>query len=447
MNSKANAGEGFGHACEQALEACARGLPLRHLRSCAIVTDVGRMHLTACERQERRGPYPLYVRGVERMGVDDYAYEGDALLVGACGAVSTHEGKLFVVRASGRFSVSELFHVVLPDPCDVAYVEAVLSAVDARRLVKGSNAARVVELSALRGLVVPWPEASVRALFVEALAACERAGEAGGKSARRVEEAWMGSARNVEFLFRAPALPEPRQVKEPVDHADDALAVVDGLLDALGASGADLLDVVGATGDLADPEIPRRARFCVCFPSPNQGVWTDRVVNEEDPRWILGTPPRNKANYAWVQQTLACMEDEGAAVLLVTNAVLHADIGREEALRRALAHSGLVSAVISLPGGLFADGRPSPSLVVLDKSGKTHGILFVDALELGVFEGVAPSGVTYRSLPSAAVARIVEAFAAWRTEGECGLPRFCRVVSEAELDERDCVLTPWTYVR
>ena len=62
MSSKANAGEGFEHACEQALEACARGLPLRHLRSCAIVTDVGRMHLTACERQERRGPYPLYVR-------------------------------------------------------------------------------------------------------------------------------------------------------------------------------------------------------------------------------------------------------------------------------------------------------------------------------------------------------------------------------------------------
>ena len=50
MSSKANAGEGFEHACEQALEACARGLPLRHLRSCAIVTDVGRMHLTACER-------------------------------------------------------------------------------------------------------------------------------------------------------------------------------------------------------------------------------------------------------------------------------------------------------------------------------------------------------------------------------------------------------------
>ncbi|OUO92453.1 hypothetical protein B5F40_00710 [Gordonibacter sp. An230] len=447
MDGRASSREGFEQACARVLEACAHGLPARRLSSCAVVTDAGRTHLPARERQERKGPYPLYVRGDERVGIDDYAYEGDALLVGACGAVSTREGKLFVVRATGRFSVSELYHVVLPDVCDAAYVEAVLSAVDAGRLAKGTSAVRVVELSALRGMILPWPEASVRALLVEALAACGRAGEEGERSARHIMRAWFESARSVGPLSNVPALPQPCLIKEPVDHSDDVLAVADGLLDALGASGSELLDVVDATENLADPNIPRTARFCVCFPPPNQGAWTDRAVCEADARWFLGAPPRSRANFAWVQQTLACMENGGAAVLLVANAVLHTCVGREAALRRALARSGLVSAVISLPGGLFSDGRPPSSFVVLNKPGRTRGALLVDALGLGVFEGATPSGAVCRSLPSEVVARIVEAFAAWLAEDVRALPPFCRVVSEEELDKHDGVLSPWVYVR
>ena len=95
------------------------------------------------------------------------------------------------------------------------------------------------------------------------------------------------------------------------------LAVADGLLAALARTGEEPIDVVASTGSstggLADPESVHRSAVCVCFPPPNQGTWTNRAVDAADPRWVFSPPPRNKANFAWIQQTVACMEEDGCA--------------------------------------------------------------------------------------------------------------------------------------
>lgn len=451
-------------ACADVLRACADGLPLRHLRSCADVGDAGCVRLAARELPLRSGPYPLHLRGFQQAGIDDFALEGEALLVGAKGAVSTRDGKLLVVKARGRFSASDQFHIVRPAPGDLPYLRCALGALDAGRYAKGTNAARVIELADLRSALVPWPQGRERRRFAETIGLCERMGadELRGLLAR----AWMLAAHDVARLERADALPArtpqplPREGRSDgapaVDDGapavdEEALAVADGLLAALARADEEPIDVVASTGSsaggLADPKSVHRGAVCVCFPPPNQGTWTNRAVDTNDPRWIFGPPPRNKANFAWIQQTVACMEEGGCALMLLCNAALHTQSGREAAARRAWARSGLVEAVIALPGGLFADGRPPASLVVMRKGRRRAGTLFVNALELGEAQGIDPSGNVARRLPREAAQRIVGAFEAWADgSASCDEPGFCRAATPGEAEANGCVLTPWTYV-
>ena len=191
----------------------------------------------------------------------------------------------------------------------------------------------------------------------------------------------------------------------------------------------------------------RRGTACICFPAPNQGTWTGQAVDANDPRWTFGAPPRNKANFAWVQQTVACMDDGGRALLLLCNAALHSSIGREADVRRAWARSGLVEAVVALPGGLFPDGRPPASFVAMRKNRQRRATLFVNALELGRAVGFEASGALARELPPEAVERIVDGCTAWmRGEGYRDEPGFCRAAQPDEIEARGGILAPWAYV-
>lgn len=209
---------------------------------------------------------------------------------------------------------------------------------------------------------------------------------------------------------------------------------------------------------LADEFADWKAPLVAAILPPNGGEWTKSVVSASDPRWVLGTPPRSRANYAWIQQALSHQEPGGATVLLVCNAVLHSSTGSELKLRRALAASGRVRLVASLPARIYGDGRPAMSAVVLGDPRPEAACLMVDALGLAVpnpdadpcaFVGDgAVEGVPQRVLPQDAAERVVEACRAWLERGEAvEEPGFARVVGAAELAENDGALTPWTYVR
>ena len=176
-------------ACADVLRACADGLRLRHLRSCANVGDTECVRLAARELPLRSGPYPLHLRGFQQASIDDFAMEGEALLVGAKGAVSTRDGKLLVVEAQGRFSASDQFHIVRPAPGDLPYLRCVLGALDAGRYAKGTNAARVIELADLRSAIVPWPQSEKRRQFAETMGLCERTTSPGSNARMRCPRA------------------------------------------------------------------------------------------------------------------------------------------------------------------------------------------------------------------------------------------------------------------
>lgn len=446
-------------------QTCAAGLPLRYLRTCAEVTDEGRLHISAQEQKMRQGPYPYFVRGGEQVGIDDYAFTGKALLVGAKGSVMTRNKKLVVVEANEAFSVSDYFHIVRPDEHDYAYVHAVLTALDARRYLQGTSAAPMLELAALRTAIIPWPDKQTRDMFAQAMSICKQ--EHAPELAETIAHTWLQTTHDMTRLEHAPVIErnaydefsqsvkenerEDRNAIDPQqDTAEDGvILLLDKLLDVLSPTEDDLLDVVATTTNLESEALPGQATTCICFPPPNQGVWTSKAVNINDPRWVFGAPPRNKANYAWIQQTIACMHPKSCAVLLLGNAALHTTIGREYATRCAWAQSGTIEAVIALPGGIFADDRPPSSLVIMRKHetpSTKKDILFINALEKGCDIRRSASSSIVRHLPTSSVESIVNTYVSWlQKTGYRDRAGYCRSASPHLIEQNDYQLTPWTY--
>ena len=134
-------------------------------------------------------------------------------------------------------------------------------------------------------------------------------------------------------------------------------------------------------------------------------------------------------------------------MLLAPNCALHSCVGSETELRRKLATSGRVRAVVSLPSRIFADGRPASSLIVLGdpRDAESAQTLMVDMLGCGVPADGTGAAVT-RELSAEVAAHAARVLAAWveRAETPCE-QGFCHVVGAEEIAANADVLTPWTY--
>ena len=219
-------------------------------------------------------------------------------------------------------------------------------------------------------------------------------------------------------------------------------------LEGMGEQRGGLGAAVGSA--LAHDEFSDWQADLVCAVLPcEEGAWHEGAVSPDDPRWAaLGVPPRNKATFAWIQQAMFHQVAGGAVVLLAPNCALHSCVGSETELRRKLATSGRVRAVVSLPSRIFADGRLASSLIVLGdpRDAACAQMLMVDMLGCGVPADGAGAAAT-RELPAEVAAHAAQVLAAWVERGEASCEQgFCRVVGAEEIAANVDVLTPWTYV-
>ena len=221
-------------------------------------------------------------------------------------------------------------------------------------------------------------------------------------------------------------------------------AELEGMAERRGGLGA----AVGSA--LAHDEFSDWQADLVCAALPcEEGAWHEGAVSPDDARWAaLGVPPRNKATFAWIEQAMFHQAKGGLTVLLAPNCALHSCVGSETELRRKLAISGRVRAVVSLPSRIFADGRPASSLIVLGdpRDAESAQTLMIDMLGCGVPSGGTGAAAT-RELPAEVAARAACVLAAWveRAEASCE-QGFCRVVGAEEIAANADVLTPWIYV-
>ena len=219
-------------------------------------------------------------------------------------------------------------------------------------------------------------------------------------------------------------------------------------LEGMGEQRGGLGAAVGSA--LAHDEFSDWQADLVCAVLPcEEGAWHEGAVSPDDARWAaLGVPPRNKATFAWIEQAMFHQAKGGVTVLLAPNCALHSCVGSETELRRKLATSGRVRAVVSLPSRIFADGRPASSLIVLGdpRGAESAQTLMVDLLGCGVPADGAGAAAT-RELPAEVAARAARVLEAWveRAETPCE-QGFCRVIGAEEIAANADVLTPWTYV-
>ncbi|WP_411109360.1 N-6 DNA methylase [Streptomyces sp. c-19] len=183
-------------------------------------------------------------------------------------------------------------------------------------------------------------------------------------------------------------------------------------------------------------------KYDVVFANPPFSMRWDRG-NDRFVPWRYGSPPKSKADFAWVQHVVGALKPHGRAAVLLANGAAFRG-GAEQHIRAGLVHDDVLAAVIQLPPGLFPHTRIPACLWVFDKSKQAHAknrILFVDAQDAGtqVSRG-------RRVLAEEDVDRIVGTFRGWGERGEDDEQGWSRTLTLEEIEAADFDLQPGRHV-
>ncbi|MGA8809513.1 MAG: N-6 DNA methylase [Thermoanaerobaculia bacterium] len=190
----------------------------------------------------------------------------------------------------------------------------------------------------------------------------------------------------------------------------------------------------------------RLRRFDVVVANP---MWNqdniDPAIYESDPyeRFASGYAPTSGADWAWLQHTVASLNDHGrAAVVLDTGAVSRGSgsqgDNKEKTIRRAFVEHDWIEGVILLPDNLFYNTNAAGVIVVLNRAKpkeRRGNVVLINASD--EFEKGRPKNY----LPEEAIAKIATAFHAG-----VDLEKFLKVVSLHEVVANDYNLAPSRYV-
>ncbi|MDV5082211.1 class I SAM-dependent DNA methyltransferase [Vibrio parahaemolyticus] len=202
-----------------------------------------------------------------------------------------------------------------------------------------------------------------------------------------------------------------------------------------------------------------RADFIMANPPFNMKEW-NTGVDDNDPRWVYGTPPSGNANFAWMQHMLYHLAPDGSQALLLANGSMSSTTNNEGEIRAALVENDLVECMVALPGQLFTNTQIPACIWFLtknkkartDKSGRKlrdrkGEVLFIDARNLGYMKDRV-----LRDFTSDDIQKVADLYHAWKAgeevngvayEDQAG---FCKSATLAEIKKHDFVLTPGRYV-
>jgi len=190
----------------------------------------------------------------------------------------------------------------------------------------------------------------------------------------------------------------------------------------------------------------RLRRFDVVVANP---MWNqdniDPAIYESDPyeRFATGYAPASSADWAWLQHTIASMNERGRAAVVLDTGAMSRGSGnqgdnKEKAIRRSFVERDLIEGVILLPENLFYNTTAPGLIVVLNRAkspGRRGKVVLINAS--AEFQKGRPKNF----LPEEALERIAAAFHAGQD-----IAKFVRVVSADEIAKNDYALSPSRYI-
>ncbi|SFO83254.1 type I restriction enzyme M protein [Pseudomonas sp. NFACC24-1] len=196
-----------------------------------------------------------------------------------------------------------------------------------------------------------------------------------------------------------------------------------------------------------------RADYVMANPPFNMKEWWSAKL-EQDPRWLVSTPPQGNANFAWLQHMLYHLAPTGSMALLLANGSMSSNTNNEGEIRKQLIEQDYVECMVALPGQLFTNTQIPACIWFLTKD-KANGFnldkkkrdrrgqfLFIDARQLGYMKDRVLRDFTLDDIQ-----KVAHTFHAWQHgEGYENLAGFCYSASLDDVRKHEHVLTPGRYV-
>ncbi|CAD7770357.1 N-6 DNA Methylase [Candidatus Methanoperedenaceae archaeon GB50] len=193
-----------------------------------------------------------------------------------------------------------------------------------------------------------------------------------------------------------------------------------------------------------------RADFIIANPPFNDSDWGGEIL-QDDVRWKFGVPPKNNANFAWVQHFIHHLSPTGTAGFVLANGSMSSNTSNEGEIRKNTILADMVDCMVALPSQLFYNTSIPACLwfVTRDKKDnkfrdRREEILFIDARNMGRM-----IDRRHRELTDEDIKKIAETYHSWRGENDIeykDVLGFCKAAKLEEVEKHNFILTPGRYV-
>ena len=212
------------------------------------------------------------------------------------------------------------------------------------------------------------------------------------------------------------------------------------------------LAVHGLSGDIRESnsyyEDPHKAlgRFDFVMANPPFNVsGVDKARVKDDPRFPLGIPAADSANYLWIQLFYSALNDTGRAGFVMHNSASDSDYE----LRKSLVDEGVVDVIVLTSPNLFYTVNLPCTLWFIDKrkrgTERANEILFIDARRIYRQVDSVIREITDEQIDS--IASIVKSYRSEPTSLVYGdIPGVCKRVSIVDIRKKGYSLNPKLYV-
>ena len=186
----------------------------------------------------------------------------------------------------------------------------------------------------------------------------------------------------------------------------------------------------------------------IANPMWNQKKWSKEYLKGNQPynRFKYGLPPKNSADWAWIQHMLASLNKTGKMGVVLDNGVLFRSRS-EGKIRKKVLEDDLIEAVIALPSNLFYNTSSPGCILILNKDKpeeRKDKVMFIYAEDQTLRE----SGIkiydelsNQNQLTPDGIKKIVDTYKNLNEE-----PHHSRLVDIEEIEENDYNLNVPRYV-